>query len=296
MGAKEEKKSVSRLDRLKQREPGRVKLSVSQPLDDLDRHPVTALISAAKAQEAAHQQPVDPTENTGKLSVLAQTPSATPLNTPLITPLNTPLATPLTPSQRLNANSAPSLLEQTETKNTTAAAEQELKENSSTEETRPRVATTGKFEYLDATHTGAEQRIYSVMYRRTISAGQRERHFGMKDLLEQTGIKAQQTIRTAIDGLIAKKSIEITEYKNGNPFGPRYRVYEPREITKRREASGITIDAVTKKIRGSEKGLGKKTTTTTGPSNNPSKSPTTDPSNDPSKEASTNHPIDPSRT
>jgi hypothetical protein len=102
--------------------------------------------------------------------------------------------------------------------------------------------------YLDATHTASEQRIYSVMYRETVSKGQRERHFGFKELCTKTGIRSDRTIRRALDGLQEKLSVEIVSYFHGNPLGPRYRVYEPKEIIKRRKAAGIEIDPQSKRI------------------------------------------------
>jgi hypothetical protein len=86
------------------------------------------------------------------------------------------------------------------------------------------------------------------MYRETISRGVRERHFGPKELCEKTGIRSDRTIRTALDGLIEKLSVEIVSNFNGSPLGPRYRVYEPREIAGRRKGAGIEIDPQSKKI------------------------------------------------
>jgi hypothetical protein len=103
-------------------------------------------------------------------------------------------------------------------------------------------------QYLDATHTASEQRIYSVMYRETVSRGIRERHFGPSELCRKTGIRSDRTIRTAIHGLIQKLSVEIVSNVNGNPLGPRYRVFDPKEITKRRRAAGMEIDPQSKKI------------------------------------------------
>jgi len=103
-------------------------------------------------------------------------------------------------------------------------------------------------QYLDATHTGSEQRVYSVMYRETISKSVRERHFGPKELCERTGIRSDKTVRMAVRGLVQKLSIEVLSHNSYYPMGPRYRVYEPREVTKRRKAAGIVIDPQTKKI------------------------------------------------
>jgi hypothetical protein len=86
------------------------------------------------------------------------------------------------------------------------------------------------------------------MYRETVSRGVRERHFGPKDLCEKTGIRSDRTIRTALDGLIAKLSVEIISHFNGSPLGPRYRVFEPKEIVVRRKSAGIDIDPQSKRI------------------------------------------------
>jgi hypothetical protein len=112
----------------------------------------------------------------------------------------------------------------------------------------PREVSRTSPQYLDATHTAAEQRVYSVMYRETISRGVRERHFGPKELCERTGIRSDRTIRTALDGLIDKLSVEIISHLNGSPLGPRYRVFEPKEIVSRRKTAGIEIDPQSKKM------------------------------------------------
>lgn len=112
----------------------------------------------------------------------------------------------------------------------------------------PREAPRTSPQYLDATHTASEQRVYLVMYRETISRGVRERHFGPKELCEKTGIRSDRTIRTALDGLISKLSVEIVSHFNGSPLGPRYRVFEPREIATKRKAAGIEVDPQSKRI------------------------------------------------
>jgi hypothetical protein len=86
------------------------------------------------------------------------------------------------------------------------------------------------------------------MYRETLSKGQRDRHFGFKELCVKTGIRSDRTIRRALDGLQEKLSVEIVSYFHGNPLGPRYHVYDPKEILKRRRAAGIEIDPQSKKI------------------------------------------------
>lgn len=105
-------------------------------------------------------------------------------------------------------------------------------------------------QYLDATHTASEQRVYSVMYRETISKGMRERHYGPKELCTKTGIRSDRTVRMAVRGLIQKLSLEVVSHGFYFPQGPRYRVYEPKEVIKRRKAAGLEIDPQTKKIIG----------------------------------------------
>ena len=103
-------------------------------------------------------------------------------------------------------------------------------------------------QYLDATHTASEAQVYSVMYRETVSKNVRERHFGPTELMKKTGIRSDRTVRRAIDGLLAKLSIEITSYAEGSPLGPRYRVHKPKDIEQRRKAVGLEIDQFTKRI------------------------------------------------
>ena len=102
--------------------------------------------------------------------------------------------------------------------------------------------------YLDATHSGSEARVYSVMYRETISKGIRERHFGPAELIKKTGIRSDKTIRVALHGLVTKLSLQRLSNVNGNPLGPRYRVFDPKEIVRRRKAAGMEIDTQSKKI------------------------------------------------
>jgi len=105
-------------------------------------------------------------------------------------------------------------------------------------------------QYLDATHTASEQRIYSVMYRETISKGIRERHYGPSELCKKTGIRSDKTVRMAVRGLCRKLSVEVVSHGAYFPQGPRYRIYEPKDIVRRRRLAGIEIDPQTKQITG----------------------------------------------
>lgn len=106
------------------------------------------------------------------------------------------------------------------------------------------------FTPLDATHTSSEKSIYSVIYRETISKGIKERHFGPAELQKKSGIRSRNTVHRALYGLIEKLSVEVVSKATGNPLGPRYRVYKPLEIERRRRAVGMQIDPQTKRIVG----------------------------------------------
>ena len=51
-----------------------------------------------------------------------------------------------------------------------------------------------RYVLLDSTHTSAEQKIYSVMYRETISKGINGRRFPVAELMELTGINSNTTV------------------------------------------------------------------------------------------------------
>jgi len=119
----------------------------------------------------------------------------------------------------------------------------EAKRNEEPDETVPQQTAP-----LDATHTGSEKSVYSIMYRETVSKGITERHFGPAELMKKTGIRSRNTVHKALYGLVEKLSIEVVTETKGNPIGPRYRVYKPLEIERRRKGEGIRIDPQTKKI------------------------------------------------
>jgi hypothetical protein len=179
-------------------------------------------------EERERTQAENTTAESAALKVSTGVP--TPVLTPVQTPVNTPVSTGVPPEGSNQSFSSLPGLSLSETK-----SESENKD---------------KQPYLDATHTASEQRIYSVMYRETLSKGQRERHFGFKELCVKTGIRSDRTIRRALDGLQEKLSVEIVSYFHGNPLGPRYRVYDPKEILKRRKTAGMEIDPQSKRIIG----------------------------------------------
>jgi hypothetical protein len=104
------------------------------------------------------------------------------------------------------------------------------------------------FVSVDATHTASEKIVYSHMYRETVSKGRLEGHFGPALLMKLSGIRSRNTVHKALYGLIEKLSVEKVAESQGNPFGPRYRVYGPQEILRRRKATGMVIDPQTKRI------------------------------------------------
>jgi hypothetical protein len=116
------------------------------------------------------------------------------------------------------------------------------------EEPAVEALTSEQFTPLDATHTGSERSIYSIMYRETISKGISERHFGPAELMKKSGIRSRNTVHKALYGLQEKFSIEVIAETRGNPIGPRYRVYRPQDIERRRKDEGIKIDTQSKKI------------------------------------------------
>ncbi len=104
------------------------------------------------------------------------------------------------------------------------------------------------FVSVDATHTASEKIVYSHMYRETVSRGRQEGHFGPALLMKLSGIRSRNTVHKALYGLIEKLSVEKVAESMGNPFGPRYRVYGPQEILRRRKAAGMSIDPQTKRL------------------------------------------------
>ena len=119
---------------------------------------------------------------------------------------------------------------------------------SATPSIRPSATPSIEPQLLDATHTSSEQKVYSVMYRETISKGINSRNFSVPELARMTGIGGQNTIRRALRGLIAKLSIKMTGEDLTGRYGPRYRVSAPKEIQEARRRAGIRIEPKSKRI------------------------------------------------
>lgn len=204
-------------------------------------HPLAHLLGDASPEQsrAAAASPLPPKAGSDASSA-QPTSTVTPIETPPVTPIEAPTATPIETATTTRIVSEAEVVASSP-RGRAQRAPVVAGAPTPDESQRPVQA-------LDATHTSSEQLVYNYMYRETISRGIRERHFGPKELLKATPIRSHVTVRKAIDGLVEKLSIEIVSNVFGSPFGPRYRVYEPRDITRRRAAAGLQIDPVSKRI------------------------------------------------
>ena len=112
-----------------------------------------------------------------------------------------------------------------------------------------------RYVLLDSTHTSAEQKIYSVMYRETISKGINGRRFPVAELMELTGINSNTTVIRALRGLTEKYSIAVASRDGSRRFGVLYKIHTPSEITNLRNEKNILIEHRRKEIISGEKGL-----------------------------------------
>lgn len=103
-----------------------------------------------------------------------------------------------------------------------------------------------KFNYLDSTHSSSEAKIYSIMYRETLKLKKTELRFGLKEIIQKTGL-SDKTIRTSIHSLESKLSIKVIAPSQGI-YGRMFTIYTPKEITEARNNANIEIDTTTKKI------------------------------------------------
>jgi hypothetical protein len=156
-----------------------------------------------------------------------------PATTPAGIPMSIPSGIPMTSPKEDQGGSSPS----------TKKHRRIVKSSEEAEEPSSEV-----FVSVDATHTASEKIVYSHMYRETVSKGRTEGHFGPALLMKLSGIRSRNTVHKALYGLIEKLSVEKVAESLGSPFGPRYRVYGPQEILRRRKAAGIAIDIQTKRI------------------------------------------------
>lgn len=131
-----------------------------------------------------------------------------------------------------------------------------------------------RYIHLDSTHTSAEQKVYSVMYRETVSKGMNGRRFSVAELMELTGINSNTTIIRALKGLMEKYSIEVVSRESSRRYGVLYKVNTPSEITQLRNENNILIEHRRKEIIRGVKGSLNETTNeiTSETSNNTSSS------------------------
>lgn len=97
-------------------------------------------------------------------------------------------------------------------------------------------------------HSETEQKVYKAMYQEAKIHNTKELYFTFLSLAEKTGFRNPRTIRAAIHGLIAKKSIDEIVNKHGEHLGIRYRIFSPEEIIQNRTQANINIDFQSKKI------------------------------------------------
>ncbi|HEX7294699.1 MAG TPA: hypothetical protein VF251_03030, partial [Pyrinomonadaceae bacterium] len=90
---------------------------------------------------------------------------------------------------------------------------------------------------VSLSHTPVEQRIYAAMLESSVTANA-NRSFTARELTGITGVRSLTTIRRALEGLLAKLSVERSPKTNGHgrrDFGISYRVYTPVEVLRRRK-------------------------------------------------------------
>ena len=103
--------------------------------------------------------------------------------------------------------------------------------------------------FVDATHTAFGRRSSIQHVRETVARGEMR---GLRPCAPDEAERhpPRNTVHKALYGLIEKLSVEKVAESLGNPFGPRYRLYGPQEILRRRKAAGMVIDLQTKRITG----------------------------------------------
>jgi hypothetical protein len=99
-----------------------------------------------------------------------------------------------------------------------------------------------------ASHTTAEQKVYDVMLTETKQRESKDWYFTFSILSQLSGFRNRRTIISALEGLVAKKSIQVLKDRPGDKFGKRYRVFSPEEIIERRKKLKLNIDPQTRKV------------------------------------------------
>jgi DNA-binding CsgD family transcriptional regulator len=95
---------------------------------------------------------------------------------------------------------------------------------------------------VSLSHTPTEQKIYAAMLASAL-ASHYEYFFTTRELISLAGVQSPTTIRRALDGLLAKLSIERVPKTNGKrDHGGGYRFYTPVEVLSRRKLNGSVKD------------------------------------------------------
>ncbi|MFQ5728855.1 MAG: hypothetical protein ACE5GN_00655 [Waddliaceae bacterium] len=186
------------------------------PQEDYDR----AINKFFRAYGPADAQPTRSDETSDKNSV--NTSVTTSVVSPVPTPVVTPVASPVTTSV-------------------------DTPVNKTGKKHPPKREHHYKAEYLDATHSASEQKVYSILYRESKNMESNEIRIRISEMIDKTGL-SDKTVRTALHSLENKLSIAILE-RSKSPYGRPYRIYDPKKILERRKSKGLKIDPVTKQIR-----------------------------------------------
>jgi DNA-binding CsgD family transcriptional regulator len=90
---------------------------------------------------------------------------------------------------------------------------------------------------LALTHTRAEHDIYEAMLAETRAKECRQLAFGIRRLMEMTGLTSYNIVRRTLRGLLRKLSIECRGEEAGRD-GAIFLIYAPEEIFRRRREAG----------------------------------------------------------
>jgi DNA-binding CsgD family transcriptional regulator len=89
---------------------------------------------------------------------------------------------------------------------------------------------------LALSHTPVEHAIYAAMLKDVNASVIRIGEFGVRRLMELTGLRSYSSVRRGIAGLLSKRSIAPVEHEKLRKVS--YYIFEPEEIFSRRSCSG----------------------------------------------------------
>lgn len=92
---------------------------------------------------------------------------------------------------------------------------------------------------LALSHTPVEHILYQVMLKETLEEKKDSGVFSVRRLMQLTGLNSYSTVRRGRDGLLSKKSIEVTETNASGTRQTIYTIFNPLEIFSRRREAGI---------------------------------------------------------